>query len=58
MEEIKEKLNVCFERLQTLDIAPTLQNMEKLVQTLYDLRDVYNAIEKRCGDDGRKTVDS
>lgn len=58
MEEIKEKLNVCFERLQTLDIAPTLQNMEKLVQTLYDLRDVYNEIEKRCGDDGRKTVDS
>lgn len=33
-------------RLQNLDIKPTLQNMEILVQTLYDLRSVYNELKK------------
>ena len=41
---MKEKLEACFERLQTLEIKPTLDNMEKLVQTLYDLRDVYQKL--------------
>lgn len=36
-----EKLEACFDRLQRLDIKPTVQNMELLLQTLYDLRDVY-----------------
>ena len=41
---MKEKIEKCFERLQSLNIQPTLGNMEKLVQTLYDLREVYNEI--------------
>ena len=54
---MKEKLEACFSRLQSLDIAPTLANMEKLVQTLYDLRDVYNALNG--GEtDGRAEADS
>ena len=58
MKEVLEKINACFERLQTLDITPTLNNMEKLVQTLYDLRDAYNEIERKGNEDGRQTVDT
>lgn len=49
---MKEKLEACFERLQRLNIVPTLENMEILVQTLYDLRDVYNQIGKGETDGG------
>ena len=52
-----EKIEACFDRLQHLEISPTLPNMEKLVQTLYDLRDIYNEITKGESD-GRTTVDS
>ena len=48
---MKEKLKDCFERLQRLDIDPTLKNMEALVQTLYDLRDVYQELERMENDD-------
>ena len=41
---MKEKLEACFERLQRLDIRPTLENMEILVQTLYELRQIYNEL--------------
>ena len=58
MKEVLEKINSCFERLQTLGITPTVNNMEKLLQTLYDLRDVYNEIEQKEKDNGRETVDS
>lgn len=52
---MKEKLEACFERLQRLDIKPTQNNMEILLQTLYDLRDIYNEIG---GDNnGRNQVD-
>ena len=51
-----EKLNACYERLQTLDITPTLQNMEKLLQTLYELREVYQELQKGAND-GRSAVD-
>lgn len=51
---MKEKLEACFNRLQTLEIQPTLANMEKLVQTLYDLREMYNELE---GNDGRAESD-
>lgn len=44
--EMKAKLDACFDRLQKLNIRPTLPNMEALVQVLYDLRDVYEAIDK------------
>ena len=43
---MKEKLMACFDRLQGLKIAPTLGNMEILVQTLYDLREVYHELER------------
>ena len=49
---MKEKLNACYERLQQLDIPPTLSNMEKLVQTLYDIRDVYNELENKEREEG------
>ena len=41
-----EKLERCFDRLQSLDIKPTLSNMEALLKTLYDLREVYNELKE------------
>ena len=52
---MKEKLEACFHRLQTLDITPTLANMEKLVQTLYDIRDVFNELNKEEAEDAPDT---
>lgn len=46
---MREKIEACFERLQNLDIKPTLSNMEILIQTLYDLRDVYNELKEGDG---------
>lgn len=48
----RETIKECFERLQTLNIQPTIENMEKLLQTLYDLREIYQKTE-RTDDDGR-----
>lgn len=45
MQEIMEKLNAAFERLQGLQIQPTVTNMESLLQSLYDIRDAYNKIK-------------
>ena len=54
-----EKLEACFERLQRLDIKPTLSNMETLIQTLYDLREVYQELSNKEGEEvGRSAVDS
>ena len=50
MEELTAKLDACFSRLQDLQIKPTLGNMEILVQTLYDLREVYNELKERDND--------
>ena len=47
-----EKLEQAFNRLQGLDIKPTLTNMEILVQTLYDLREVYNELKEKEKGDG------
>lgn len=44
VKELKSKLAICFDRLQRLDIKPTVTNMENLLQTIYDIRDVYNEI--------------
>ena len=52
-ETAREKISVCYERLQTLDITPSVQNMEKLLQTLYDLRDAYNGLDQKGAEDGR-----
>jgi hypothetical protein len=54
---MKEKIEACFNRLQGLDIKPTLTNMETLVQTMYDLRDVYNELE-RMERDGRAAANT
>ena len=50
---MKDKINAVYERLQTIDIMPTKGNLEKLLQSLYDLRDVYNDLERmEAHDDG------
>lgn len=54
---MKELIESCFNRLQSLDIAPTQSNMEKLLQTLYDLKEVYKAICKEVETDERQTAD-
>lgn len=41
-----EKVESCFNRLQTLEIKATLSNMETLVQTLYDLREIYQELAR------------
>lgn len=52
-----EKLKACFDRLQTLDILPTVGNLETLLQTLYDIREVYQKLKAMESDDdaGKKT---
>lgn len=54
---MKDKLNEVYERLQTLDIMPTKANMEKLLQSLYDLRDIYNELERMEANNGGKAAD-
>lgn len=51
--DIKQKLENSFDRLQDLDIKPTLNNQEKLLQTLYDLREAYELLE---GDENGRTA--
>lgn len=54
---MREKLEACFERLQGLNIRPTLENMEILVQVLYDLREIYNELgeDEENGRNGQET---
>ena len=54
---MKNKLNDVYERLQTLDIMPTRGNMEKLLQCLYDLRDIYNELERTEANNGGQAAD-
>ena len=49
---MREKLEACFERLQHLNIMPTQDNMEKLLQTLYDLKSIYNELKEGERHDG------
>lgn len=52
---MKEKISACYDRLQGLDIKPTRKNMEVLLQTLYDLQEIYNELEEKehaGGEDG------
>ncbi len=56
---MKEKIQACFDRLQGLEIRPTVSNMETLLQTLYDLREVWQELnEKETDNNGRTTADS
>ena len=54
---MKEKIDACYKRIQTLDIMPTRDNMEKLLQTLYDLREVYKELNGEDDNDGRTAAD-
>ena len=54
---MKEKLDRCYKRLQELDILPTKSNMEKLLQTLYDLKEIYEELNKEGENVGRQTAD-
>ena len=54
---MKNKLNDVYERLQTLDIMPTKGNLEKLLQSLYDLRDIYNELERTEANNGGQAAD-
>lgn len=58
--DMKEKIKATFERLQNMNIQSTLSNMEILVQSLYDLRAVYNEMEvkENAGTEDRGTSDS
>lgn len=51
---MKEKIEAIYKRLQTLDISPTKANMEKMIQTLYDLEDIYKELRD---EDGRTEAD-
>ena len=55
---MKGKIARCFERLQTLDIKPTKDNMEKLLQSLYDLQEVYEKIGEQEGENGGSAADT
>ena len=56
-DDMPEKINECYLRLQGLDITPTTHNLEILLQTLYDLKSVYDEL-KKGGEDGRAAADS
>ena len=49
---MKAKIEACYKRLQKMTITATLENMEIMVQTLYDLRDMYHEM-KEGDEDGR-----
>ena len=43
---MKEKLEKCYERLQALNIITTRNNMEILLQCLYDIQAVYKQLKE------------
>ena len=49
---MEEKLNKCYKRLQTLQIMTTKGNMEILLQTLYDIQEVYNQLKEEKANGG------
>ena len=57
MSENLAKLNTVYERLQKLDIMPTRANMEKLLQSLYDIQTVYKKL-KEAEENDRTSADS
>lgn len=57
MNEIKDKISACFDRLQQIQILATKGNMENLLQTLYDLQEVYQILEKVGDKNDREKAD-
>lgn len=51
MDEIINKLDEAYKRLQTLEIQPTQKNMEKLLQSLYDLKEAARMITEAGTDE-------
>lgn len=47
-----EKLERCYERLQRLEIVPKLENLEILLQTLYEIREVYQELKRKETESG------
>ena len=52
---MKEKMEKCYRRLQTLDIKSTKNNMETLLQCLYDMKDIYDELERMETDERAET---
>lgn len=50
-EKDRETIKDCYDRLQTLNIQPTMENMEKLLTTLYELREIYQRTERKAEDE-------
>ena len=46
LEDIARKAEAVFNRLQALKIDSTLDNMEKIVQSLYEVQDIYRLATK------------
>ena len=55
MNDVFVKLDTVYGVLQTLDIAPTRSNMEKLLQCLYGLQDIKKILSKEGATDGGGT---
>ena len=56
IKEIREKLDKDYKVLQTLDIQPTVNNMERLLQSLYDLKEIYDELGE--SEDGGSSANS
>ena len=56
IEEMCNKLESAFNRLQSMAFAPTVGNLETMLKSLYDIREVYQELKKEGADDGRQTV--
>ena len=57
MKEWADKLEAAFNRLQNLQIQPTLKNMELLTASLYDIRDVFLDLEKNAKEESGHEAD-
>ena len=58
-EEMCRKLESVYDRLQSMAFAPTVGNLETMLKSLYDIREVYQELNKKEGaDDGRQTANT
>ena len=56
MDEILVMLDNVYKRLQTLSITTTKGNLERLIQSLYDLENINKALLKEMEKNGRQTA--